>query len=69
MNAAKLIRASFYLKNPQCLFIAGATDKYLPITNEIKIFGKYFFVIDNLQCHLNELEPLASYIIKYIALL
>lgn len=39
VSSAKLIRAEIYLKNPECLFIAGTTDMMLPITKGFKIIG------------------------------
>ncbi|KAG4078050.1 hypothetical protein HA402_002101 [Bradysia odoriphaga] len=39
VSSTILIRAEIYLKNPECLFIAGTTDMMLPITKSFKIIG------------------------------
>lgn len=39
VSSTILIRAEIYLKNPECLFIAGTTDMMLPITKGFKIIG------------------------------
>ncbi|EDV99690.1 GH12276 [Drosophila grimshawi] len=39
MTATKLLRAQFYLRQPDCLFLIGATDRLLPIGKGIKLIG------------------------------
>lgn len=39
VSSTILIRAEIYLKNPECLFIAGTTDMMLPVTKGFKIIG------------------------------
>lgn len=39
VSSTKLIRAEIYLKNPECLFIAGTTDMMVPISQSFKIIG------------------------------
>lgn len=39
VSSPKLIRAEIYLKNPECLFIAGTTDMMLPVSKGFNIVG------------------------------
>lgn len=39
VSSTTLIRAEIYLKNPECIFIAGTTDMMLPVTKGFKIIG------------------------------
>lgn len=40
LSYAKLVKAELYLKyQPDCLFIKGATDKFLPVTPEFSFMG------------------------------
>ncbi|XP_032308844.1 chronophin [Drosophila ananassae] len=39
MSSTKLLRAQLYLRNPECLFMEGATDRFLPIGKGVNIIG------------------------------
>ncbi|KAH8262250.1 hypothetical protein KR026_009333, partial [Drosophila bipectinata] len=39
MSSTKLLRAQLYLRNPECLFIEGATDRLLPLGKGVNIIG------------------------------
>lgn len=39
LSYLKLVKANFYLRNPECLLICGATDSQLPITKDLSILG------------------------------
>ena len=41
---AKLTKANFYLRQPDCLLIGGATDNQLPFTKDFTILGPGPFV-------------------------
>ncbi|XP_055615784.1 uncharacterized protein LOC129761948 [Toxorhynchites rutilus septentrionalis] len=44
LNYPKLLRAELYLKgNPECLLIAGATDKLLHVKHDFKVMGPGYF--------------------------
>lgn len=39
LSYLKLVKASFYLRKPECLFICGATDNQLPVTKDMSVLG------------------------------
>lgn len=39
LTSAKIIRAQLYLRDPECLFLVGATDSLLPISKIDQIIG------------------------------
>ncbi|XP_055912634.1 chronophin isoform X2 [Eupeodes corollae] len=39
LSGAKMMRAHWYLKHPDCILIIGATDSMLPLSKEIQILG------------------------------
>ncbi|XP_054730181.1 chronophin [Anastrepha obliqua] len=39
LSSAKLIRAHIFLRHPDCILIEGATDKLLPIAEDLDIIG------------------------------
>jgi hypothetical protein len=50
INFIKMMKAIFHLKNPNCLFVAGGIDVYVPTQNNISILGKFqdsIIILDN----------------------
>jgi hypothetical protein len=41
INFIKMMKAVFHLKNPNCLFVAGGIDAYIPAQNDVSILGKF----------------------------
>lgn len=44
MTYTKLTKANFYLRQPDCLLIGGATDSILPVSKDFSILGPGPFV-------------------------
>ncbi|CAD7090532.1 unnamed protein product [Hermetia illucens] len=44
ISNAKLARAQLYLKNPDCLLIAGATDKTIPLRKDVSVIGPGYYI-------------------------
>lgn len=53
ISNAKLARAQLYLKNPDCLLIAGATDKTIPLRKDVSVIGKQLNHIGHVQSNIN----------------
>ncbi|EDW81885.1 uncharacterized protein Dwil_GK25499 [Drosophila willistoni] len=43
LSSAKLMRAHLYLRRPECILIAGATDRILPVAKGVNIIGPGMF--------------------------